>query len=259
MRAFVFTDESLASDAGRFVWLEIDTEKAKNAAVRKRLGIPALPTFFILDPVDEHVALRWVGGATAAEMKKILADGRAAVAHAHVSPSTPPSGAAEALARADRLYGAGDFAAAAAAYGEAMAAAPEDWPPYVRVVESRLFALQSIDSNEVAAHLARDAYPRLRHTTAAAAVAGSGLDAATALPATHPQRAALIQAMEAASREVVADSTLAVPADDRSAVYISLLEARKDAGDEAGAKQVATAWSAFLDREAARAKTPDAR
>src|SRR5687767_6303047 len=59
MRAFVFTDPALAGQASRFVWLEIDTEKAKNAAVRKRLAVSALPTFFVLDPRDERVALRW--------------------------------------------------------------------------------------------------------------------------------------------------------------------------------------------------------
>ena len=50
MRAFVFTDECLTRYAGRFVWLEIDTEKQQNAAARKRLGVVALPTYFIVNP-----------------------------------------------------------------------------------------------------------------------------------------------------------------------------------------------------------------
>ena len=52
MRAFVLTDRSLESQAGRFVWLEIDTEKAQNAALRKRLGVAALPSFFVMNPAD---------------------------------------------------------------------------------------------------------------------------------------------------------------------------------------------------------------
>src|SRR4029453_14661278 len=91
MRAYVFTDKALAGQAGRFVWLEIDTEKAKNPAIRKRLNIPALPSFFVVDPTDERVALRWTGGATVAQMIGILDDGVAAVAaKASGAPATPP-------------------------------------------------------------------------------------------------------------------------------------------------------------------------
>src|SRR2546428_13287917 len=109
MRAYVFTDRSLARHAGRFVWLEIDTEKRKNAALKQRLGIPALPTFFILDPKGEHVALRWTGGATVSQLEKILDDGKAAVA-ASAKPqdeSSPAAHGAHALFRQDRLYGTG--------------------------------------------------------------------------------------------------------------------------------------------------------
>src|SRR5436190_19009569 len=207
MRAYVFTDPALKKRAGQFVWLELDNEKAKNAAVSKKLDVRALPTFFILDPVSEQVALRWVGGATVSQLDRMLDDGRAAVAMAQgEAPSAGAGKGAEAanraLARAERLYGASDYAGAAAAYGEALAAAPAGWPQYSRAVESRLFALTSVDSSETAAILARDAYPRLRRTPSAANVAASGLDAALALPAEHPQRAALVKALTIDSREV---------------------------------------------------------
>src|SRR5919201_1479189 len=39
MRAYVFTDPALAPHAARFVWLSLDTENAKNAAIRGKLGI----------------------------------------------------------------------------------------------------------------------------------------------------------------------------------------------------------------------------
>src|SRR5262245_64609059 len=82
MRAYVFTDPALSKQAGQFVWLALDNEKAKNAPVSKRLGVPALPTFFILDPATEQVALRWTGGATVAQLDHMLDDGRLAVADA---------------------------------------------------------------------------------------------------------------------------------------------------------------------------------
>jgi tetratricopeptide (TPR) repeat protein len=254
MRAYVFTDKSLTRHAGRFVWLEMDTEKAKNAALKKRLGVAALPTYFILDPADEKVALRWVGGFTVTQLDRLLDDGVAAV-----SGRAATTGPAAALARADRLYSGSDYAAAAVAYRQALAAAPADWPQYPRAVESALFALSRSDSGEAVVRLAGAAYPRLKRTPSAANVAGSGLDAALGLPDSLPGRGGLVAEFEAAAREVVADSALDIAADDRSGVYIALLGARQDAKDDEGAKSVAVEWAAFLEGAAVRAKTPEQR
>jgi hypothetical protein len=263
MRAYVFTDPALSKRAGQFVWLALDNEKAQNAAVSKRLDVRALPTFFILDPASEKVALRWVGGATASQLDHMLDDGGRLIAHAAASGAPAKAGASAkadaALARAEQLYGASDNAAAAAAYGEALAAAPAGWPQYSRAVESRLFALTSSDSSEAAAILARNAYPKLKRTASAANVAASGLDAALELPAEHPQRAALVKTLKADALEVVADSTLEVAADDRSGTYIALLDERHDAKDDAGAREVARRWATFLEGQAARAKGPEQR
>ncbi len=260
MRAFVLSDKSLTRHAGRFVWLEIDTERAINAALRKRLAINALPTFFVLDPATEKVTLRWVGGATLPQLEVIFEDAhRVAARPARAASPTAPADANDALARADPLYGEADYAGAATAFEAALALAPEGWPAYRRALESLLFALQQTGDDERAAKLARETLPRLRHTSSAANVAATGLDCALELPADHSQRAELIAALEAAGREVAADSGLAFAADDRSGLYGSLVDARKDAGDDAGARQVATRWAAFLEGEAARAARPDRR
>ena len=261
MRAFVFTDKALARLAGRFVWLEIDTERAENAPLEKKLAVGALPTFYVLDPDSERVALRWVGGATVPQLEKILEDGRLAVAGKQAAGKGEVRGGAAdaALARADRLYGEDKNAAAAPAYQEALAQAPAGWPRYARAVESLLFALQATKDNETAAKLAREAFPRLATSPSAANVAATGLDCALKLPSENAQSADLVAALEADARAVVGDAKLDVAADDRSAAYISLLDARKKAKDEAGAKDVATRWASFLEAEAARAKSPDQR
>ncbi|HEY3216400.1 MAG TPA: thioredoxin family protein [Candidatus Eisenbacteria bacterium] len=263
MRAFVFTDRSLARQAGQFVWLEIDTEKARNAALSARLKVRALPTFFVLDPATEAVVLRWVGGATAPQLEKLLEDGRLAVASAgSATPGghrAPASAADSAFARAERLYGEDDNAAAADAYQEALRLAPDGWPHYGRAVESLLFAWQNTDDYEPAARLARDAWPRLRKTSSAANVVASGLDCALSLPDDHPLRRELMKTFEAGARELIADPAVPLAADDRSAVYIVLLDARKDAKDSTGARRVASEWAAFLEGEAARAVTPEER
>ncbi|MFY9552844.1 MAG: thioredoxin family protein, partial [Thermoanaerobaculia bacterium] len=72
MRAFVFTDQALAKDASRFVWLSIDTEKAQNAPFSSKYPIKAWPSFYVIDPRTETVALRWVGAATVSQLQKIF-------------------------------------------------------------------------------------------------------------------------------------------------------------------------------------------
>jgi tetratricopeptide (TPR) repeat protein len=261
MRAYVFTDPALASQAGRFVWLGIDTEKPANAALRKRLSIDALPSFFVLDPTDARVALRWVGGATTPQLARLLDDGRAAVATGGLASGkgAPETPADAALARGDDAYGRADYAAAATAYQEALAKAPPAWPRDGRVVESLLYALQQTEAYERGAQLALDAYPRHTHTPSTANIAASGLGCALSLPREHPRRVELVTALERITQTVADDRTIPMAADDRSGVYIALHDAREDARDSTGAHAVAAAWSAFLDGEAARAKTPDAR
>jgi tetratricopeptide (TPR) repeat protein len=252
MRAFVFTDSSLKSEAGRFVWLEINSEKATNAPFLKKYPIVALPTFLILDPADERVALRWVGGATLPQLKHWLADGREIVAGG-------PAGAGShelLFARAESLYAAGRDSAAVPLYQRALATAPAGWTHRARAVESLLFALDQIGDVQSEVRLASDEYPALARTPSAANVAASGLEAALQLPAQQPDRAARIAEFESYARKLAADRSVPMAGDDRSAVYISLLDARQDAADSVGAHAVALEWSAFLDAEAAAAKTP---
>src|SRR5258705_6203202 len=185
MKAFVFTDQALTSEAGRFVWLEIDTEKSKNAAIRKRLNIAALPTFFVVDPADEKIVMRVIGGMNIAQLQKMLADGKALTGGGALAGG---SAADAALAKAERLNGEGDDAAAAPAYLEAVKLAPADWPSYGRAVESAMWSLSQIDSNAAAVALAKDALSRLSKGISFANVAASGLGSALALPEATPDR-----------------------------------------------------------------------
>jgi tetratricopeptide (TPR) repeat protein len=254
MKAFVFTDESLRAEAGRFVWLAIDTEKESNAFVQEKYPMDAWPTFLVVDPKDERVAQRWVGGATVPQLRKLLDDGRAAVAG-----SDAGNGLEGAFARAERAYGERKFADAAKAYQEALRLAPPDWPRYAHAVESLLFALSKGDDCATSLEVARGALPRLRDTPSLLNVAGVGLDCALQAPATDPARAENIAFFEKASREAMANPKVVAAADDRSGLYLVLIEARKDAKDEAGARKTASDLAAFLEAEAAKARTPDAR
>jgi len=252
MRAFVFTDRALARHAGRFVWLSIDTEKPGNASFLTRYPVEAWPSFFVLDPATEKVALRWVGGATVGQLEKILSDGRAAV-------SGKETGVEEILARADAHYGAGKNAEAVREYREALERAPRSWPRYGRAVESLLFALHRIHDEKGCAETARAAYPKLAGTSSAANVAASGLDCAVDLKPEDPARAELVAALARDAREVVSAPRPDIAADDISSVYESLASEREAARDEEGRKTVLAQRAAFLEAQAARAANPESR
>src|SRR5450759_4808499 len=99
MRAFVFTDKALGRQAGRFVWLSINTEKRENAAVLAKYPFQASPTLFVIDPVAEKVVLKYVGGATVTQLQRILDDGARAAGRGRKPDKW--------LAKADVFYSAG--------------------------------------------------------------------------------------------------------------------------------------------------------
>ena len=260
MKAFVFTDESLRAEAGRFVWLAIDTEKEQNAPVQEKYPIDAWPTFLVVDAKDERVAMRWVGGATVAQLKKILDDGRLAVIGVPEGAVVATGGDADsAFAQAEKHYAGRNFAAAAKGYQEALRLAAPDWPRYSRTVESLLFALSKADDCATSLEVARGALPRLRDTPSVLTIAGTGLDCALQSPATDPARAETIAFFEKAAREAIANPKVRAAADDRSGLYGVLLEARKVMKDDVGARQTAAEWARFLEEEAAGARTAEAR
>jgi len=253
MRGYIWTDKSLTRHAGRFVWLSLDMEKAQNAPARKQLGIVAFPTYYVVDPSDGHVALRWLGGASLKQLDRLFDDGELAVKGGAKGP------AFEALIAADRAYGAEKPAEACDLFLRALAAAPEDWPVYGRAVESLMFAYYEADSTLSTLRLADRAWPRVRGTPSATVVAASALDAASSLPDTVPGRDAWIAKYEAACHEVLSDPGIPLVGDDRSGVYFSLEAAREALGDDAGVRRLQEEHLAMLEREAANAATPEQR
>lgn len=258
MRAFVFTDEALAEQAGRFVWLEMDMEKAVNAPYRKRpLALAALPTYYIVDPSDGAVALKYVGGMTVPQLQRFLDDGRLAVRRKGEPRGSTPADSA--LARADRAYAMADDSTAALAYADALDRAPADWPPYARAVEALMFAASRVEAYELGVTHARAALPRLGRTPSAAVVAAGGVDCAVSLPESDARRADWIRALLVPARDLLADRAVPMAADDRSGLFITVGGALDALGDSAGVRANNQAWSEFLDGEAARASTPAAR
>jgi len=252
MKAYVFTDKSLERYAGQFVWLAIDTENSKNAAFLAKYPIQVWPSLLVIDPKKEAVALKYAGGATVPQLRKLLDDGRRAFGGARTSSD-------EAIARGDRLANDKKHAEAAMAYREAIAAAPKSWRSLGRASESLVFELNFARDNARCVEEALVLYPRVRGTYSAANVAAVGLGCATALKADDPRRANAIAALETATRETLDDKSIPLSGDDRSGLYESLISAREELKDESGAHALREQWIALLEGEAAKAKTPEQR
>jgi tetratricopeptide (TPR) repeat protein len=254
MRAFVFTDPALASRAGQFVWLAVNTDQPQNAAFEDRFALDAWPTFYVVRPDDESVALRWVGAMTIEQVDVFLDD-----ALLVLEGPTPSSAATVAAARADRLYAQGENEQAAEAYRLLLEAAPADWPGYPRAVESLLFAYTAAGDARSCVGQAREVLPRVAGTASAINAAVSALACALDLDDADGDRATAVAEMEGAVRRALDDPRAAASADDRSSAFEALVRAREDAGDTAGAHALAGEWATFLEVQAAAAETAEQR
>ena len=120
MKAYVLSDKALARHAGRFVWLEVNTDLTSNAAFQEKYPVEFWPTLYVIDPRQEKALLRFAGSATVAQLEKLFEDGERAY-------KGGVTGAEALLARGDALYGEGRSAEAAETLAEALAEAPADW------------------------------------------------------------------------------------------------------------------------------------
>jgi tetratricopeptide (TPR) repeat protein len=255
MREFVFPDPSLTSRAGQFVWLAINTEDEKNAPFLVKFPGEAVPTFAVLDPKDESVVLRLVGSMTVPQLHAFLDNARIAVAGGGGSGRQ----ADETLRAADQRYGRRQYSEAAEAYRLALGQAPAEWPPYGRAVEALLYSYQQTSAHDRCVELAQSVRKRLAGTPSELNAAAAGLDCALALKDDTPDKTARVADMEAEVRRLVADPKAAGAADDVSGAYGSLLDARRAAKDEPGARRTAEDWATYLEGAAARAQTPGQR
>jgi tetratricopeptide (TPR) repeat protein len=252
MRANVFTDAALGRYAGQFVWLAIDTENGTNGKFLARYPVSVLPTFYVLDPRHETVLMRYIGGTGVPQLRRMLDDASAAYR------SKNQSSADTLLAAADKLAAEEMRSEAVVTYEKAIAAAPKNWPRLGRAAESLVFTLMMIDPEQCATR-ALALLPRVAGTASAANVASTGLSCATEIDEKKASRTTLLDALEPATKTVFDDSRLTLSGDDRSGLYEALISAREARHDDAGAKALREQWAAYLEQEAARAKTPEQR
>lgn len=250
MRAHVLVDARLRKLAGRFVRLDVNTEEPGNAAFLARFPIDVWPTLLVIDPATERVVVRRGGTATAEE---ILALAREAESLARAEQA---GAAAAALARAEALGAERRHAEAAGQYRAALRAGGKRFPGRARAGEGLVQALGLAGEVDGCAAAAREVLAWLPPGAARVRTAAQGL--ACALERDEgPGRDRDLAALEPPARRAL-DLPGAL-ADDRSWLFDVVSRAQAAREDEAGARRVAARWLAFLEREAARARTPLAR
>ena len=253
MRAFVFTDKALEGYAGRFVWLAVDTEKSNNTNFLAKYPIHVWPTLLVVNPKNDAVLLRYAGGATVPQLSKLLDESE------KTYKTKTLSSADSLLASADKMSNEEKYAEAAKLYEQAIAKAPKKWMHLGRSAEAAIFSLMMANENAHCAQLALDWYPRLAGTVSGANVASGGLSCATELKPDDPKRAAALETLEKATRDSLYDKSIPLSGDDHSGLYDSLVSARETVKDEAGAAKLRDDWIAYLEGEAAKAKTAEQR
>lgn len=250
LRAYVLTDASLASLAPDFVWLSVDTEKDVNATWLERHPHSALPTLWVIDPVTERPILKWAGTATAAELRELLV-----VAMSEASAGGEPAASATAaFVRGNRALAAGDVETAEKEHRAALALAPKSHPHRGRMAEALVTQLALRRQFGPCAEVASSEIVHMTEGTSRASVLVSGL--ACAREAERSDDADRL--VEYAVRDARGRDGALLP-DDRASLYDEVFETKKARGDLAGARSIAEEWASFLDGEAARASSRDAR
>jgi tetratricopeptide (TPR) repeat protein len=255
MKEFVLTDSALSPLADAFVWLSLDSERADSAPFLDRFKSTSLPTLWVIDPASQAPLLKWIGAATASELALVLADARTPAAGA--SPADPAAnGEATALwVRGNRESAAGHADQAIVLYRGALELGKSGWSKRPLAVEALSMRLGERDRDVESFELAKREAPALPKNTSLVNVLINGISAGARLPA--DSRAGLAGLCELGIRSV-SDPNLRVLVDDRSSLYMNLIEVLAQ-GDPARALRLAAQWSEMLDREAARAKTPTER
>jgi tetratricopeptide (TPR) repeat protein len=254
MKTYVFPDGALSSVADRYVWLEIDTEKPVNRAFVEQFPTDALPTLMVIDPRTGQAFRRWVGSATVVELAARLRATALAL-----TPGEPGTAAQAALARASAADATGDHAAATEAYRQALAASLPRSMDHAQAVEGLVQRLAQDGDPAGCVELAREELSHVAPGTALATLVATGLSCALDLDEGDARRKTALGALEDRVASLARDPSVVLMADDRSSLFESEEGARRARGDLAGARATALRWSAFLEQEADRAKSSEAR
>ncbi len=231
-------DATLARQAGRFVWLELDYDKEANQAFLAGHGVAWTPAFFVLDPADERATATQFGGMTLPELNRFLDQGESGVKGKARSP------AYAALARGDERAGHGRPAEAAASYREALRIAGPKWPERAHAVDALISTLQVARDTQACAETAAAEAPGMARERSFASVVHVGLGCANSGRAA-PWAEAARKILEPLAAEAAAVPTAL--RDDRFEIYQQMMVAADRRGDAETRNRWGRIWLAEID------------
>jgi tetratricopeptide (TPR) repeat protein len=200
---------------------------------------------WVIDADQEATTLRWEGTATAPELVALLATVREGGGPAAAEGVVTFLKANQAAAR-------GDAHAAEEGYRAVLLKRSSRERP--RAVEALTGLFFSQNAHVSCVETATQELPTLPSGSSRAAVLAMGMGCARELKRDESVRAFLALA----EREVLATDGRTI-ADDRSGLFEEIVESKTLLGDMSGAKASAQTWARFLEGEAARAPTQEAR
>ena len=245
MKQYVLTDPAITSLAGSFVWLSIDSERKDNAAFLQRFPSRNLPTLWVIDAATQAPLLKWIGAATAGELRGVLSDSL------QLQPGAADTAELDTLwLRAQHASAEGNADKAISLYRRVLELAPAAWPRRARTVEALSMRLVEAKQSAAVVELAQREAPGMQTSTARLNVVLNGIDAAAELAPDAPERAALPALIELGTK-LAETPTASVLLDDRSSLYLSLIEAQKRSSPQE-ARRLAAALSQALDEQASK-------
>jgi hypothetical protein len=234
----VLAHASLARYAGQFVWLKIDFDKPENQAFLARRGTPYTPSFYVLDPVDEHATATQLGAMTLAEVTQFLDRGAAGMTEKGKTPADA------ALALGDEMLARDQPAEAADAYGQALHLAGKTWLERDRTVGSLILALSTSKQWQPCAERAAAEAPHMTRHEMFGRIVLHGLDCAD-----RGQPASWVEAAQK-TLEPLAVEAIALPTtvrDHRFKLYQVLMDEAQGRGDNAAVARWGNQWLDELD------------
>ena len=263
MKSYVFDQPEIRAQAKDFVWLSMDTETTPGQEFVQKFPMKFWPTLWVLDAKAETPELKWEAAATAPELARLLHAVSAEHGDGHAGEAGSAGLAESARIRGERATARADLPVAIAAFREALAASagiPGGWPERAQTAEALAVALYEANERTACVELADAEYDKLPPGTSRTNVALFGFRCAEPMAATVPARR--IEQRFELLLGIARDRRIPLLPDDRSDIYNTLVEhlqEEKTPAAEGRARTLAGEWAAFVDNEAATAKTPAAR
>ena len=254
MKATVLADASLAPLAERFVFLSLDTDRPSSAAAVGKFPLTNWPTFFVVEPEQETVQGRGLGAASIMQLRAFLKDGESAALAAMAGTGLDPLLAK--VRDGDQAANRKDLTAADRAYGEALAAAPADWPRRSDVLVAQIAARYKRDDIAGCLDLALSSADATGTTANATDFLVWALMCADDQAADPAKAWAVREQTVARLRPLIDDAAAPLSIDDRSDAMLNLREALAALGKPDEARAIATRQLDFLADAAGKA--PDA-